>query len=108
MTALMTAFFAEIALITYRGTFRPTPKKTPLKGLPVPADYVGAMIIFTVLGALPGQAARPAAIFGWGLVTATFLNLYNPNQLPKTGTKPLAFPTVPGKPNYFQVPITAP
>jgi len=83
MTGVVTAFLAEIALITYRGTLRQT-KTQPLKGLPVPADYVGAFLVFTVLGALPGQAQRPATIFGWGLVAATLLNLYNPNGLPKS------------------------
>lgn len=86
MTGTMTALFAELALITYRGSLRGTSATNPIGNLPVPADYAGAIILFTILGAIPGEAARPAAIFGWGLVVATFLNLYNPNNVPKVGT----------------------
>ena len=76
MSGILSAFMAEIILITYRGAKAgKLTKDLPVGHLPVPADYVGAMIIFGLLSALPGDLKRPAGVMGWGLVVATALNV---------------------------------
>jgi hypothetical protein len=76
MSGILSAFMAEIILITYRGAKAgKLTKDLPVGHLPVPADYVGAMIIFGLLSALPGELKRPAGVMGWGIVVATALNV---------------------------------
>ena len=87
MTGVLSAFFAQVVIITYRGVKGGT--SGPIKGLPLPADYVGATIIYGALGLLGGtQAAPVATLAGWGLVVATLVNLWtpkNPTQLASHG-----------------------
>jgi len=92
MTGLLSAFAAEVILITWRGAKAGKLKgDLPVKGLPVPADYVGAMIIFGFLAAAPESLKRPAGLVGWGLVVATALNVL-PASIggPKTTAAPAA------------------
>jgi len=88
MSGVLSAFMAEIILITYRGAKAgKLTKDLPVGHLPVPADYVGAMIIFGLLSALPGDLKRPAGVMGWGLVVATALNVLSASiGGPKTTT----------------------
>lgn len=85
MSGVLSAWFTELVIITYRGVKGGT--TGPIKGLPLPADYVGATIIYGALGLLGGtQAAPVATAIGWGLVVATLVNLWtpkNPTQLAK-------------------------
>lgn len=40
--------------------------------LPIPSRLLVAFMVFGVLGLAKGQAARPAKVFAWGIVVATF------------------------------------
>jgi hypothetical protein len=68
---LVAAAAVEFGIITWRDVHA-------LKTLPIPADYVGATIVFGGLGLLPDRAQPAAAAFGWVFVLATLLNLWNP------------------------------
>lgn len=86
MGGLLSAWFAEMVLITYRGVKKGT-TGGPIHGLPLPADYVGATIVFGALGLLGNtQAAPVATLAGWGLVVATLLNLWTPKTPTKLST----------------------
>lgn len=78
---VLSALLVELALITYRGAADRT-RRQPLPGLPVPAEYASAFVVFGALSLIPGRGATPAAIFAWGLVVATTLNLF-----PETGPR---------------------
>lgn len=81
MAGLLAAWFAEIAIITYRGFERKSTVPVPIQGLPLPADYVGATVLFGGLGLLGRtQAQGVATLVGWGLVVATLLNLWTPSS----------------------------
>ena len=102
MTGLLSAFAAQVILITWRGASagQLKSKDLPVPGMPVPANYVGAMIIYGILAALPGQAKGPAAVLGWGLVVANGLNII-PQLQPILGAY-----SEPGKPNQPTSKIT--
>lgn len=82
MSGVISALLVEMALITWRGASQGTTKDNPIPHLPVPADYIGAAVIFGALSMVPGQAQRPATIFAWGLVLATALNLFADTSIP--------------------------
>ena len=77
-TGLLTAWLAQVAIITYRGV-KTTPRTTPLP-MPLPSSYVSSFIIYGGLSLLPGSLAPLPALVGWGFVVATFLNLYTPGS----------------------------
>lgn len=96
MGALLAAFLAEIAIVTYRDIAGKAPNHT-IAGLPLPADYLAAVIIFGGLGLVPKDsgASKTAALFGWGIVIATGLSLWNPQspfQLGKSASSTSAAP----------------
>lgn len=95
MSTLLSAWLAELVLITYRGAVRGSTANNPIPHLPVPADYVGSFIIFGALSFIPGEGQRVAGLVGWGIVVATALNLYNPGGLATTAASGL---TTPGQP----------
>lgn len=82
MGAVMAALLVELGLITWRGVGSDASKDNPIKGLPVPAEYAGAVIVFGGLALFTGRAAAPAAVFAWGLVVATSLNTFTQANLP--------------------------
>ena len=67
------AFVAEVAIISWRDY-------SAYKVLPLPADLVGAALIFGLLGLLPDRASTAAGAFGWAIVIGAFLNLWNPSS----------------------------
>ena len=71
MKGLLSAALAETAIIAYRDV-------KSLKALPLPSDFAAVAIIYGALGLFPESASGFAATVGWGLVLATFLNLWNP------------------------------
>ncbi len=72
MKGLISAFLAEVALISWRNLHNQ-------KSLPPPSQFTAAAIISGLLGMLPeGSASKGGAVFGWALVGATALNLWNP------------------------------
>lgn len=85
MKSLLAAFFAEVALITYRafsqsgvtGGGISTPAQAPIN-LPLPAYYTAPIIFYSALALIPDSGAQFAAALGWGMVVATGLNLWNP------------------------------
>jgi hypothetical protein len=81
---MVAAFLAESALISWRDLHND-------KILPPPSDYVGAAISFGILGLAPDAWGPLTAVMGWGLVLATFLNLWN-NQTPLNLTTKAAQP----------------
>lgn len=102
MSGILGAWFVEMALITYRGFKRKT--TGPLSGLPLPADYVGATIIFGGISLLGGtQAAGVGAVFAWGLVVATAVNLWTPNSPASIGAKAKAAAAPPPRPSAQKV-----
>ncbi len=86
MTGLFGAFMFEVGLITYRSVsqggikYRQGKQSTAPLPLPLPSNYTSAVLIYGVLGLMPGSLAPVPALVGWGLVVATFLNLYNPGS----------------------------
>lgn len=78
MTGLVTAWLAEVVIISYRATQKGTNEGTAQVPLPRPSQYAASFLIFGVLGMLPDRFQNVATMVGWGLVVATFLNLYNP------------------------------
>lgn len=93
MGGIISAFMAEVILITYRGAKAgKLTKDLPVGHLPVPADYVGAMLIFGLLSALPGNLKTAAGYAGWGLVVATALNVL-PDSVGGPKTNSIKAPT---------------
>jgi len=80
MSSLLAAWLAEMALITYRGAANGGTKDNPIPHLPLPSQYVGSFIIYGALSLIPGEGQRIASAAGWGLVVATFLNLWDPSK----------------------------
>lgn len=88
--AIMTAFVAELGIITYRDIGGSSAQKAghTISGLPLPSDYLAAVAVFSVLGFAPGGGAqRVAGLFAWGLVIATALNLWSPQAPLSVGKK---------------------
>lgn len=86
MTGLLGAFLIEVGLITYRAatggqvvTRKGKQSTAPLPA-PLPSVYTSAIFIYGGLGLLPKSLAPVPALVGWGLVVATFLNLYKPGS----------------------------
>lgn len=77
MTGLLSAWVAEVVLIAYRSAKNP-PLGKPIPGLALPSEYASTMIIYGALAFVPESGQAFAAAMGWGLVVATFLNLWNP------------------------------
>ncbi len=102
---VVTAWAAEIGIITYRDMTGKSLKMVQGKpvvvqnkgqstaaGLPLPADYLAAFLIFGALGMVPSghPASKVATAIAWGLVVASFMGLYDPTLLPglQVGKKP--------------------
>lgn len=79
MNSLTLAWIAETVLITYRAAGQKQSQTNPIAHFPLPSEYVGSFIVFGVLSLVPGEGQRVAGLFGWGLVVATALNLWDTN-----------------------------
>jgi hypothetical protein len=78
--SLMAAWLAEIAIITYRSAAnKDSIPNRPIKSLPLPSEYVATFVVYGALSFIPAEGARAASAFGWGLVLATLLNLWEPD-----------------------------
>ena len=73
---VLTAWLAEIAIITWRDLNGKQPDHT-INGFPLPADYLATFMVFGTLGLVgkgnPG-ASRAASLAGWAYVVATLVN----------------------------------
>ena len=89
MTPLLSAWLAEVVLITYRSAKQQSVGKgvasPPIAGLPLPSEYAASFIIYGALAFIPGEGAKVATAIGWGLVVATFLNLWDPATIGNPG-----------------------
>jgi hypothetical protein len=83
-SSLFTAWIAEMGIVTYRGIKSAGTKPTPLSGFPLPSEYASTFVIYGILSFIPGRGAPVASLFGWGLVAATLLNLWNPGGTVKS------------------------
>ena len=70
---LLSAAVAETGLVLWRDL-------TQEKKLPPPSDFVAVAIVYGGLSLFPDSASRFTALVGWGLVLATFLNLWSPQK----------------------------
>lgn len=85
MTPVTTAWLAELIVITYRGGKQASIQR-PVPNLPLPAEYAATFVIYGALSMVPeGPWGNVAAVFGWGIVVATFLNLWNPSSIGQNG-----------------------
>lgn len=84
MNTLTTAWLAELLVLTYRGSKQHSMDR-PITGLALPAEYASSFIIYGALSLIPdGPGARVAGLFGWGIVLATVLNLWDPSTIGAT------------------------
>jgi protein-S-isoprenylcysteine O-methyltransferase Ste14 len=78
MTGVVTAWLVEVVVITYRASQKGQSQGTAQVSLPMPSVYASTFLVFGVLGLLPAGASTFASVAAWGLVLATFLNLWAP------------------------------
>jgi hypothetical protein len=79
---LLAAFFVEVALVTYRSVSQggvKVPATAPIPA-PLPSLYTSAIVLYGGLSLLPSALAPLPAMIGWGVVVATWLNLYTPGS----------------------------
>jgi hypothetical protein len=86
MSALIAALVAEIGIITWRDLHKQ-------KILPPPSDYAAAALIFGAFGLVGEASPRVAAMLGWGVVLATFLELWDPTSPTNLSGAPAAAPS---------------
>jgi len=85
MTGLLSAFLAEVVIVTYRAYSKSgvagggisTPDQAPLN-LPLPSYYTAPILAYGALALIPASGQQFASMVGWGLVVATLLNLWDP------------------------------
>lgn len=111
MSSLLTAFFAQVAIISYRsyqGGIQ-IPAEAPVNG-PLPASYASAIIVYGALALVPSGGQKVAGMVGWGFVVATLLNLWNPsggvNKANGTGPATYQQATPTANPNAGTQPAT--
>lgn len=91
---LTTAWLGAIGLVTWRAFQR---NHRP----PAPSELAATVIVYGTLSLISGDAAKPAAVFGWGLLAAGWLNLYDPTlaSLSKSGSAGLLEQSPKGTPS---------
>jgi hypothetical protein len=79
-TTLGTAWLAELVLITYRSAKQTNGAVRPIPLLALPSEYASTFIVYGALSLVPDSSpwSRVAGYFGWGIVAASLLNLWNP------------------------------
>ena len=100
MSSLIAAAIAETVLVTYRLFKNPGGHNPyPIGSLPLPANYVGIVIVFGALALLnEAGSIRPVpAVAGWAFVLATLLNLWDPTTINKKGGAAVAKAPTPAK-----------
>lgn len=76
-----------IGLITYRGIRSGSSKTNPVAHLPLPSEFLSALLVFGTLSLFSGQAEKPATMVAWGLDVAILLNLWTPGTAPAAKPK---------------------
>jgi hypothetical protein len=87
-TTLATAWLAELVLITYRSSKQKATTVRPIPRLALPSEYASTFIVYGALSLVPDSSpwSRVAGYFGWGIVAASLLNLWNPPGSTSAGT----------------------
>ncbi len=85
MGSLLTAWLVEIGLITYRGAKQGRYVNNPISHLALPSEYTATFVVYGGLALVPGAGKPVAAAFGWGIVVATLLNLWDPATVGNKG-----------------------
>jgi hypothetical protein len=93
VSGLLSAWIAEMVLIAYRGAKTGSTATNPIPHLALPSEYASTFVIYGALAFIPGEGQKIAAAVGWGLVLATFLNLWNPGGTVKPLPTSTATPT---------------
>ena len=75
---VITAWMAELVLIFWRDLAGKSPATPGDRRFPWPSELLYTFVLFGVLNALPGEAGKVGAAIGWGVVVATFLNVWSP------------------------------
>ncbi len=92
MGGIFLAFLVEVGLITYRDIAGSATQKQghTINGLPLPSDYLAAVMLFGALGLVPKDsgAAKVATLLGWGFVNATAVGPSGPLNPSKTAVPP--------------------
>ena len=97
MDSLTAAWIAEAILITYRGSRQTSVTPRAIDRLAMPSEYAATFVIYGALSLVPeGPGARVAGLFGWGVVVATLLNLWDPTTVGKSTAGPSVKQTAPG------------
>jgi hypothetical protein len=73
-------------LIAYRGAKSGSTKDNPIPHLALPSEYASTFIIYGALAFIPGEGQKVASAIGWGLVLATFLDLWTPGGTVKSAS----------------------
>jgi hypothetical protein len=97
VSGLLSAWVAEMILIAYRGAKSGSTANNPIPHLALPSEYASTFIIFGALAFIPGEGQKLAAAIGWGLVAATFLDLWTPGGTVKAASS-TASETAPAAP----------
>jgi hypothetical protein len=80
VSPLLAAWLAEVVLIAYRSARSNGAENLPIGHLALPSTYASTMIVYGALAFVPPAGAKLANTIGWGLVLATFLNLWEPGK----------------------------
>lgn len=87
--SLAAAMVTQLAIVTYRNAKRPAgPLQLAGVGLPLPSQYVATVGLFGALGFASGPAEGPASLFGWAVVLASLLNLWQVDPTGKVSLGP--------------------
>lgn len=83
MNPLAAPWGVEMALVTWRSVRQ---HKRP----PFPSEYLATFLVFGAFSVLADSQPKLAQLLGWGMVTATFLNLFpNPGSKPNQPVAPI-------------------
>lgn len=89
MSGLLGAWLAEIVLISYRSAKQSAAGNgvadKPIAGIALPSEYAASFVIYGALAFVPGRGQPIATAFGWGIVVATLLNLWDPTTIGNKG-----------------------
>lgn len=89
---LVAPALVEATLVTYRSYKTGTAQSNPVPYLPMPSEFTAVVIVYGLLGLVPGEGQRVAALVGWGLVVATLLRLWTPGDSVQSQLAPATSP----------------
>ncbi len=75
MTPMLAPWMAEVVLISWRTVRK---EKRP----PFPSELLATFVVFGTVSLVAEKQPQIASLFGWGVVVATFLNLFPEGYVP--------------------------